>query len=139
MSYTLIKTVKELYRKSFYYIKQGGLLSEGFEVTKGLRLGCCISSTLFKIYAEKALNIWKRKCSGMGYNVDNTTIYTLQFADYQVVMAQSKEDLEYMCRKLQEEYSKWGLTMNIAKTKYMYRYKSLKSWTTVTSLLLYRI
>ena len=46
-------------------------------------------------------------------------IYTLQFADDQVVMAQSKEDLEYICRKLQEEYSKWGLTMNIAKTKYM--------------------
>ena len=43
----------------------------------------------------------------------------MQFADDQVVMAQSKEDLEYMCRKLQEEYSKWGLTMNIAKTKYM--------------------
>jgi hypothetical protein len=35
--YTLIKTVKELYRKSLSYIKLGGLLSEGFEVTKGLR------------------------------------------------------------------------------------------------------
>ena len=34
-------------------------------------------------------------------------------------MAQSKEDLEYTGRKLQEEYSKWGFTMNIAKTKYM--------------------
>ena len=56
----------------------------------------------------------------MGYNVDNTMIYRLQFADDQVVMAQSKEDLEYMCRKLQEEYSKWGLTTNNAKTKYMY-------------------
>ena len=55
----------------------------------------------------------------MGYNVDNTMIYTLQFSDDQVVMAQSKEDLEYMCRKLQEVYSKWGLTVNIAKTKYM--------------------
>ena len=55
----------------------------------------------------------------MGYNVDNTTIYRLQFADDQMVMAQSKEDLEYMCRKLQEQYSKWGLNMNIAKTKYM--------------------
>ena len=57
----------------------------------------------------------------MRYNVDNTrtTAYTLQFADDQVVMAQSKEDLEYMGRKLQEEYSKWGFTMNIAKTKYM--------------------
>ena len=51
--------------------------------------------------------------------MDNTTIYTLQFADDQVVMAQSQEDVEYMCWKLQEEYSKWGLTTNIAKTKYM--------------------
>jgi hypothetical protein len=55
----------------------------------------------------------------MGYNVDNTMIHTLQFADDQVVMAQSKEDLEYMCQKVQDEYPKWGLTMNIAKTKYM--------------------
>jgi hypothetical protein len=105
ISYTLIKTVKELYRKSLYYVKLGGLLSEGFEVTKGLRQGCCITPTLFKIYIEKALNIWKRNCCGMGYNVDNEMICTLQFADDQVLMAQSKEDLEYMCRKLQEEYS----------------------------------
>jgi len=69
-------------------------LSEGFEVTKGLRQGCCLSPTLFKIYVEKALNTWKRKCLGMGYNVDNTTICTLQFADDQVVTAQSKEDLK---------------------------------------------
>ena len=34
-------------------------------------------------------------------------------------MAQSKEDLEYMCPKLQEQYSKWGLTTNIAITKHM--------------------
>jgi hypothetical protein len=55
----------------------------------------------------------------MGYNVDNTTVYTLQFAGGQVVTDQSKEGLDCMCRKLQEEYSKWGLTVNIAKTKYM--------------------
>ena len=116
--HTLIAIVKELYSKSLSYIKQGGLLSEGFEVTKGLRQGCCISSTLFKIYVEEALNIWKRKCSGMGYNVDNK-IYTPQFADDQLALAQSKDDLEYMCQKLQEEYSKWGLTINIAKTKFM--------------------
>ena len=38
---------------------------------------------------------------------------------FEVVMAQSKKDLVYMGRKLQEKYSKWGFTMNIAKTKYM--------------------
>jgi len=118
ISYTLIKTVRELRRNSFTNVKQGGHFS-GFEVTQGLRQGCCISPTLFKIYVEKALNIWKRKCSGIGYNVDNTTVYTLQFAGGQVVMDQSKEGLDCMCRKLQEEYSKWGLTVNIAKTKYM--------------------
>jgi len=31
---------------------------------------------------------------------------------------QSKKDLDYVCRKLQEKYSKWNLTMNIAKIKY---------------------
>jgi hypothetical protein len=33
-------------------------------------------------------------------------------------MAQSKEDLEYTCRKLQE-YSKLGLTKNIVETRYI--------------------
>ena len=84
-------------------------------MTKGLRQGSCISLTLFKIYVEKALNIWKRKCSGMGYNVDNKTIYRLQFADDQMVRAQSKADLEYICRKFQEEYSNWSLTTIIVK------------------------
>jgi hypothetical protein len=55
----------------------------------------------------------------MGCKVDNTTIFKLQFSDDQVVMAQSKEDLEFICRKFAEEYSKWCLTTNIAKTKYM--------------------
>jgi hypothetical protein len=77
-----------------------------------------LSPTLFKIYVQEALNTWKRKCFVMGYNVDNT-IYTLQFADDQMVMAQSKDDLEYMGRKLQEEYSKRGFTMNTVKTNYM--------------------
>jgi hypothetical protein len=60
---------------------------------------------------ERTLNTWKRKCSGMGYNVDNTTLYTLQFADDQVVVVQSKKDLDYMWQKLQEEYLKWDLNL----------------------------
>ena len=36
-----------------------------------------------------------------------------------LVMAQSKENLEYMYQKLQEEYSKLGLIMNNANRKYM--------------------
>ena len=47
-------------------------------------------------------------------------MYTLQFADDQVVLAGDKEDLEYMTRKLTETYEKWGLDMNLNKTKYLF-------------------
>ena len=46
-------------------------------------------------------------------------MYTLQFADDQVVLAGDKEDLEYMARKLKGTYEKWGLDMNLNKTKYL--------------------
>lgn len=62
---------------------------------------------------------WKRKCSGMGVPVGDNTIYSLQFADDQAVLAGDKEDLEYMTRKLKETLEEWGLDMNINKTKYL--------------------
>jgi hypothetical protein len=71
----------------------------------------------FKIYIRKALE-WKSKCHGMGVPSENITLYTLQFADDQVVLGRDKEDLEYMIRKLQETYEKWGLDLNLNKTKY---------------------
>jgi hypothetical protein len=47
------------------------------------------------MYVEEALNTWKRKCFGMGYNLDNETIYMLQFSYYQLMIAQNKDDLKY--------------------------------------------
>ena len=44
---------------------------------------------------------------------NNSTLYTLHFADDQVVVAQDIEDLEF------ESYSEWGLTVNMSKTKYL--------------------
>jgi hypothetical protein len=104
ISYNLINIVKELYSRSLSYMKLGGLLSEGFYVTKGLHQACCISPALFKIYIEKVLNIWKRKCFGVGYNVDKTLIYTLQFVDDHVVMVHTQHTI------LQQ---KWNLQTNV--------------------------
>jgi len=78
-------------------------------VDKGLKQECYLSPTLFKIYVEQPLKAWKRKCKDMGIPLNNTTLYTLSFADDQVILAQDFEDLEYMTRKLVEEYTKWGL------------------------------
>ena len=49
---------------------------------------------------SKALEECKRKCQGMGIPLENITLYTLQFADDQVVLAGDKDDFEYMPLKL---------------------------------------
>ena len=50
-------------------------------------------------------------------NAKHTCI--LNFADDQVLIAQDHDDMEFMTRKLKGEYEKWGLTMNLEKTKYI--------------------
>ena len=51
---TLIKALQNLYGNTAQ-VKIGNTLSHPFNITKGLRQGCCISPTLFKIYIRKAL------------------------------------------------------------------------------------
>jgi len=58
------------------------------------------------------LRNWKRKCQPMGVPIQNTQVYSLCFASDQVLLAQDNDDVEYMTRKLKEEYEKWGLAIN---------------------------
>jgi hypothetical protein len=60
-----------------------------------------------------------QKCAKMGLEIQNTTIYSLLFADDQLLIVQDYEDLEYMTRKLISECEFWGLKMNVKKTTNM--------------------
>lgn len=116
----VLKAVKSLYENYGAKVKLGNKLTSRFSVSKGLKQGCCLSPSLFKIYLERALKVWKSKCHNMGTPLDEeTTLYTLSFADDQIVIAQDVDDLNYMTRKLVEEYAKWGLEVNIQKTQYL--------------------
>ena len=76
----LVNAVKQFYRGSFTRIKCQGRLSVGFHVTKGLKQGCCLSPTLFKVFLEHVLKEWKKKCSGMGVIISDTyALFTLCF------------------------------------------------------------
>jgi hypothetical protein len=44
-----IEAIKSLYKGSSSKIKVGNLIAKGFKFTKGLRQGCSLSPTLFKI------------------------------------------------------------------------------------------
>ena len=51
--------------------------------------------------------------------IQNTCVYSFSFADGHLLLAQDHDDMEYMARKLNEEYEKWGLAINLEKTKYV--------------------
>jgi hypothetical protein len=55
----------------------------------------------------------------MGANINVGYVYTLLFADDQVITGEGEDDMNYMTRKLTEESNNWGLEINFEKTQYM--------------------
>ena len=56
----------------------------------------------------------------MGIPIQNTHAYSLNFADDQVLIAQDHDEMEFMARKLKEEYEKWGLNNGFKKKPNIY-------------------
>lgn len=103
LSKTYINAIRTLHSEMRCQIKTGARLSiQSFALTKGLRQGCCLAPTLFKIYLKQALIIWKQYSRNMGIKVDDDYIYTLHYADDQVICAEDDIDITYMLRKLKQ-------------------------------------
>ena len=54
-----------------------------------------------------------------GIKIAGRNIYNLRYADDTTLMAESKEDLKSLLKKVKEESEKAGLKLNIQKTKMM--------------------
>ena len=93
---TILNILKEYYTDNAY-VKIGNELSDPIEVTKGLRQGCSLSPILFNIYLEKkTLDHWKKSSEGMGVPIEeNKFLFSLNYVDDQVIIAQDAEDLEF--------------------------------------------
>jgi len=76
-----------------------------------------MAPTLFKIYINEALKKWKKHCETMGIPMNAKFLYTLLFADDQVVIAMDEQDSSFMIRKLHEKYKNWGLDITYEKTE----------------------
>lgn len=55
----------------------------------------------------------------MGLQINDDNLFTLSFADDQLIFAGDEDDFSYILRKLNEEYHKWGLKINFTETEYM--------------------
>lgn len=69
----------------------------------------------FNFEIRKTLQTWKRKCEEAGTDLGGGCLYTLQFVNVWVIIANHKKDLRYMAQKLREECKTWGLEINTQK------------------------
>ena len=60
------------------------------------------------------LDLSQTRIKIVGRNINN-----LRYADYTILMAESKEELKRLLMKVKEESEKFGLKLNIQKTKIM--------------------
>ena len=89
-----------------------------FQIGKGVRQGCILSSCLFNLYAEYLMRNAGLDEAQAGIKSAGRNINNLRYADDTTLMAES-EELKSLLMKVKEESEKVGLKLNIEKTKIM--------------------
>ena len=78
-----------------------------------------MSPCLFNIYAEYIRRNTGLEEAQAGIKIAGRNINNLRYADDTTLMAESEEDLKSLLMKVKEESEKFGLKLNIQKTKIM--------------------
>ena len=93
--------------------------TDWFQIGKGVRQGCTFSPWLFNLHAEYILRNTGMEEAQAGIKIASRNINNLRYADDTNLMAESKEELKSLLKKVKEESEKVGLKLNIQKTKFM--------------------
>ena len=114
----LINLIQKLYEKQLAKVRVAGTHSEWFRIKKGVRQGCVLSPYLFNIVAEMAMRETLEGLQG-GIIIGGRRISNLRYADDIVLLAESVIDLQRLINRLDKVSRKFGLLINIDKTKVM--------------------
>ena len=109
--------LRNLYEAQEATVRTGHGTTDWFQIGKGVHQGCILSPCLFNLHAKyimqnARLNEAQARIKFAGRNINN-----LRYADDTILMAESKEELNSLLMK--EENEKAGLKLNIQKTKIM--------------------
>ena len=89
------------------------------QIWQTIRQGCILSLCLFKFYAEYIMRNAGLEETQAGIKTAGRNINNFRYADDTTLMAESDEELKSLFMKVKEESEKFGLKLNIQKTKIM--------------------
>jgi hypothetical protein len=110
----LLKAIQSLYQNSKIRIKYNdGPISEPISVKKGVRQGCVLSLELFDMYINKVIKEWKQATQ----NGIQVTSRKVLYADDQVIIAKSEDELQMAVNELNKIVKKCETKISTSKTK----------------------
>lgn len=118
----LLNTIKSMYSEVFFRVKLPGGLTESFSSIRGVKQGCVLSPLLFNLFVGDLPAIFDQTCDPV--SLHNTDISCLMFADDLVILSTTSTGLQTALDKLDSYCTKWGLCLNMNKTKVMIFNKS---------------
>ena len=108
-----------------FYVGQDATVSTGhgttdwFQMGKGVCQSCILSPCLFNFYAEYILRNTGLDEALAGIKIARRNISNLGYADDTTLIAESKEGLNRLLMKVKVKSEKFGLKLNVQKTKIM--------------------
>jgi len=110
-----LDTIQNMYQKTSLCVKTNGKLTPSFPGEVGVRQGDVLSPNLFKIFINDLPDFIG--CSNDPPQLNCKPINCLLYADDLVLLSESQTGLQSSLERLQQYCTKWGLQVNIDKTK----------------------
>lgn len=114
----LIQLIAKLYRGQKACVRVAGVLSEWFNIQKGVRQGCILSPYLFNIVSEAVMRKALENYEG-GILIGGKRITNLRYADDIVLLASSVQELQDLVDRITNIGKEYNLLINTSKTKTM--------------------
>ena len=77
--------------------------TDWFQIAKGVRQGCILSSCLFNVYPEYIMRNARQDEAQAGIKISGRNINNLRYADDSTLMAESEEELKSLLMKVKGE------------------------------------
>ncbi len=110
--------IKSMYDGTRFCIKTESGLTQYFESNSGVLQGCNLSPTLSNIFQADLHKIFSEGTDPLEI-YDDIKINSLSWADDLVLMSTTQKGLQTCLNNLNEYCKKWGLSINVNKTKTM--------------------